>query len=132
MKTIKVVAAVIYHGGQILCVQRGADERAYAHEKWEFPGGKIEMGETPEAALVREINEELRCQISVGKLLLTVDYTYPDFRIILHAYRCTAPTRKLTLTEHIDQRWLAIRDLVRLDWAAADRPVVQALVRGGA
>ena len=130
MKTVEVVAAVIQHKQQILCVQRGPNKRPYIHEKWEFPGGKVEAGESPVTALAREIDEELCCQIEVGELLLTVDHAYPDFRIIMHAYRCTAPDREVTLTEHIDLRWLASKELGQLDWAAADVPVVEALTKG--
>ncbi|NJC26703.1 (deoxy)nucleoside triphosphate pyrophosphohydrolase [Neolewinella antarctica] len=128
MKTINVVAAVIQHAGQILCVQRGVGEHAYVSEKWEFPGGKVEAGESNEEALAREIREELHLDIVVAEFLMTIDHTYPNFRILLHTYLCTAPHRRITLTEHLSFCWLPTIELDTLDWAAADLPIVARLV----
>ena len=132
MKTIEVVAAVITDGEETLCVQRGLSKLPYVSQKWEFPGGKVEAGETHEAALKREINEELKLDIVVGSRLMTVDHTYPDFRLIMHTHHCTLGTSSradLQLTEHLDLTWLKVEDegFQRLDWAAADVPIVNKL-----
>ena len=132
MKTIEVVAAVITDGEETLCVQRGLSKLPYVSQKWECPGGKVEAGETHEAALKREINEELKLDIVVGARLMTVDHTYPDFRLIMHTHHCTLGTSSradLQLTEHLDFAWLKAEDegFQRLDWAAADVPIVNKL-----
>ncbi|MFM7683118.1 MAG: (deoxy)nucleoside triphosphate pyrophosphohydrolase [Bacteroidota bacterium] len=124
MKHITVVAAVIEKQGKILCVQRGISSLHYISEKWEFPGGKIELGETEEVALRREIKEELEMEIVVGKKIGTVTHQYPDFLLTMHAFHCTSK-QEPTLTEHIAFRWLNIRELENIDWAAADVPVVK-------
>ena len=130
-KKIAVVAAIIQTGGKILCVQRGPHRHPYISGKWECPGGKIESGETPEAALIREIREELHLTITVDHHLITVDHDYPDFHISMAAYRCTAVTTDpiVVLTEHVAHCWLPPSDpaLLALDWAAADVPIVQLL-----
>ena len=130
-KSIAVVAAIIEDGGKILCVQRGPHRLPYINGKWEFPGGKIELGETPESALIREIQEELHLPVRVDSHLITVEHDYPDFHISMAAYRCTAATTDplVDLTEHVAYYWLAISDpaLLALDWAAADIPIVQLL-----
>ena len=130
-KNIAVVAAVIEADGKILCVQRGPHRLPYISGKWEFPGGKIELGETPESALIREIQEELHLSIRVDLHLITVEHDYPDFHISMAAYRCTATTTDpiVHLTEHVAYCWLPISDpaLNVLDWAAADIPIVQLL-----
>jgi 8-oxo-dGTP diphosphatase len=133
VKSIEVVAAVIETGGETLCVQRGESQLEYISKKWEFPGGKLEAGETQQEALAREIREELHMDIAVGELITTVRHRYPDFELIMHAYRCTvaAESHEVTLTEHLAHRWLpadspAFRNL---DWAAADVPIVEELAR---
>jgi len=134
MKRISVVAAVIEHKGRILCVQRPANKYDYISRKWEFPGGKIEVGETRQEGLVREITEELSVEVEVGDLLLTVEHEYPDFHITMHAFHCTLSpgTRDsdLHLSEHIDLRWLEATDTAfgQLDWAGADVPIVDVLM----
>jgi 8-oxo-dGTP diphosphatase len=127
MKTIKVVAAVIQHQNKILAVQRGPAQYAYISEKWEFPGGKMEAGETEEQTIIREIREELDMQIAVKAKLLTVEHTYPDFHLTMHTYLCETEQRELTLTEHIDFKWLSLAELEVLDWAGADVPIVEVL-----
>ncbi len=130
-KRIAVVAAIIESGGKILCVQRGPHRLPYISGKWEFPGGKVESAETPEAALAREIQEELDLPVAVGAHLLTVDHEYADFHISMAAYRCTAVSTDpvVVLTEHVAHCWLTASDpaFLALDWAAADVPIVQLL-----
>ena len=127
MKHHEVVAAIIQRGDEFLCLQRGPSKYDYIAQKWEFPGGKVEAGETQEAALAREIQEELGLVIQVNAPLLTVEHEYEDFRIILHGLRCSALTHELTLHEHIAYTWLRRDQLHTLDWAAADLPLVAKL-----
>jgi 8-oxo-dGTP diphosphatase len=124
MKHITVVAAVIEKKGKILCVQRGLSSLDYISYKWEFPGGKIEQGETEKEALRREIKEELEMEIVVGKKVGTIAHQYPDFYLTMHAFHCTSK-QEPTLTEHVAYRWLNVRELENIDWAAADVPVVK-------
>lgn len=122
-KQIEVVAAVIIHDGQVFATQRGYGEWK---DWWEFPGGKMEAGETPEEALRREIREELAADISVGRLLTTVEYDYPKFHLTMHCYRCTLCSG-LTLLEHEAARWLCPADLHAVKWLPADEGVVAML-----
>ncbi|NVH49074.1 (deoxy)nucleoside triphosphate pyrophosphohydrolase [Photobacterium damselae] len=126
-KQIEVVAAVLMNGGQFLAVQRGESKLSYVSKKWEFPGGKVEAGETLVAAITRELEEELRITIAEPKFLLTVEHSYPDFDITMHCFVVDVPTRELELTEHLDSRWLNKEQLWDLDWAAADVPAVEML-----
>jgi 8-oxo-dGTP diphosphatase len=127
MKKIDVVAATIQCGDETLCVQRGVSQFEYTSEKYEFPGGKIEVGESSEEAIIREIKEELHLDITKPQFFNTVIHQYPDFHITMHSYRCSIDHKEITLTEHIDQKWLVIDDLHTLDWAAADIPIVKKL-----
>jgi 8-oxo-dGTP diphosphatase len=127
MKHFEVVAALIFNAGKVLCVQRGDSKYPYTAYKYEFPGGKIEAHETPQAALIREIEEELAMSITVEELYLTVHHEYTDFAVTLHSFVCQAETRNLTLREHVEAQWREPSDLADLDWAAADVPIVQAL-----
>jgi 8-oxo-dGTP diphosphatase len=133
LKLVEVVAAVIESEGRILCVKRGPNARAYISGKWEFPGGKVERGEDPSTALVREIEEELRVGVRLLDRLVTVEHLYPDFELKMHAYLCSLvePDREIILTEHVDFRWAdpSGPDFVGLDWAAADTPIVELLRR---
>ncbi|MGV3765018.1 MAG: (deoxy)nucleoside triphosphate pyrophosphohydrolase [Chitinophagaceae bacterium] len=126
----KVVAAVIEHNGKFLCMQKGKSKYPYLSNTFEFPGGKIEAGETPEAALVREVMEELNLAIVVGSSLEVIHHQYPDFSIDLLPFRCTAATNTITLNEHVSFQWLEASALPSLHWAAADVPIVQAVVHG--
>ena len=125
MKTIEVVAAVIFREGKVLCVQRAEHEEEYISLKWEFPGGKVEVGESREEALVREIAEELVVEIHELQYLTTVEHSYPDFHLTMHAYTCALKDGEVELREHLDFKWLAVEELDHLDWAAADVPVVE-------
>jgi 8-oxo-dGTP diphosphatase len=127
MKTIEVVAAVIVHNEKILCVQRGENKRDYIAFKYEFPGGKVEENESKEDALIREIREELNIHVTIQKEFTTVDHIYPDFRIIMYSFICHCENKNIQLNEHIDFKWLRTDELISLDWAAADIPIVNEL-----
>ena len=131
MKKIEVVAAIIYHENKILCVQRGENKYDYISKKYEFPGGKMEAGESKEETVKREILEELQMDIEVQDEFLTVDHQYPDFHLTMHSFKCSTTNESLTLTEHIDFKWLEISEMSGLDWAAADVPIVEKLVSNG-
>lgn len=131
MKKIEVVAAIIYFQEKILCVQRPQSKLAYISEKFEFPGGKIENGETKIDALKRELSEELNIKPEVKSLFLTVNHQYPDFELTMHSYICQIETQTITLNEHISKEWLTLTELKKLDWAAADIPIVDKLIMNG-
>ncbi|ELL0595652.1 MULTISPECIES: (deoxy)nucleoside triphosphate pyrophosphohydrolase [Vibrio] len=126
-KRIEVVAAVLKNEGEFLAVQRAPSKLDYVSEKWEFPGGKVEAGETLVAAITRELDEELRIAVTDPQFLLTIEHSYPDFDITMHCFVIEVPTRELELTEHIDSRWLSKDQLWDVDWAAADIPAVEKL-----
>jgi 8-oxo-dGTP diphosphatase len=128
MKYIEVVAAIIIHKNQVLCVQRSENKLNYISKKWEFPGGKIEAGETKEETIKREISEELKMKINVEEELITVSHQYPDFHLTMHSFICSSENNELTLTEHIDYKWLDKNELNQLDWAAADIPIMMKLM----
>ena len=125
MKHINVVCAVIVNKGRIFACQRGYGEWK---DWWEFPGGKIESGESPEEALQREIREELSIDISIDRHLTTVDYDYPDFHLTMHCYLCH-PQDDLQphLLEHEAARWLGKSELEEVKWLTADVEVIKAL-----
>ena len=124
MKSVEVVAAIITKEGKIFATQRGYGE---FKDGWEFPGGKMERGESPEQALKREIQEELATEISVGNLLHTVEYDYPTFHLTMHCYLCSVLSGKLTLLEHESAKWLDKDNLYSVDWLPADIEVVKKL-----
>lgn len=121
MKTIEVVAAIIIKDGTVFATQRG-----YGQWKdwWEFPGGKIEKGESPQEALAREIREELDAEIKVGRLLETVEWEYPDFHLTMHCFVCTLLSDSLHLNEHEAAAWLTSETLHSVKWLPADEGLV--------
>ncbi len=129
MKHHEVVAAIIVHQGKVLCMQRGQTCYDYTSYKWEFPGGKIEPGETHQEALRREVAEELQMDITVGDHLITVEHTYADFSVTLHCYLCTAASPSLVMTEHNAFKWLLPAEMSSLDWVEADIEVCEACER---
>ena len=124
MKTVKVVAAIICKENYIFATQRGYGDYK---DWWEFPGGKVESGESLEEALVREIKEELASDILVEKYLTTVEHDYPEFHLSMACYWCSVKSGKLTLLEHEAARWLPLDDLRQVNWLPADVKVVEAI-----
>ncbi len=126
MKSIEVVAGVIVDGGRIFATQRGYGDHK---DGWEFPGGKMEPGETPEQALVRELQEELAVKVNVGEKICTVEYDYPKFHLTMHCFYCTLATGcKPKLQEHEDAKWLDRETLNTVNWLPADIEVVKHLL----
>ena len=121
MKQIEVVAAIIRKEGRIFATQRGYRE---FKDWWEFPGGKIEAGETPEEALKREIREELSTEIKVDVFLCTVEYDYPQFHLKMHCFLCSLLTEALHLNEHEAARWLRKDELESVKWLPADLEII--------
>ena len=126
MKTIEVVAAIIKDNDTILATRRGYGEFI---DRWEFPGGKIEIGETQEEALIREIEEELSITINIDNFVTTVDYDYPNFHLTMHCFICSKAAGDLTLNEHNDAKWITRADLDTLDWLPADLEIIEELKR---
>lgn len=122
MKTVEVVAAVIRDQNRIFATQRG-----YGDQKggWEFPGGKMEKGETPQEALIREIKEELDTEIEVGELIETVEYDYPKFHLKMHCFFCSVKQGNLVLKEHEAAKWLTLETLDSVDWLPADLSLIE-------
>ena len=131
MKTVRVVAAVIQAVNDknepvIFATQRGYGEYK---DGWEFPGGKIEAGETPSEALVREIWEELDTTIIVGELIDTIEYDYPSFHLSMDCFFCTIAAGRLLLKEHEAARWLTKEELYSVDWLPADVTVIDQIAK---
>ena len=122
MKTINVVAAIIIKDNKIFATQRGYGE---FKDGWEFPGGKVEQGEAPENAIVREIKEELDTVIEVIEYFDTVEYDYPNFHLSMKCYICTVVSGKLELLEHEAAKWLTKENLDSVDWLPADLSLIE-------
>ena len=125
MKTIEVVAAIIRKGDKIFATQRGYGE---FKDWWEFPGGKMEAGETPREALVREIREELDTEISIDRFLFTVDWDYPRFHLTMHCFLSSLKNDSLHLNEHEAARWLGREDIHSVQWLPADEVMLPRLI----
>ena len=121
MKTIEVVAAIIIKDGKAFATQRGYGE---FKDWWEFPGGKIESGECPKEALVREIREELDAEIEVGELLETVEWDYPNFHLTMHCFMCSLLSESMHLNEHEAAAWLTRGTLRSVKWLPADEGLI--------
>ena len=127
MKTIEVVAAIIIKNGQVFATQRGyGDWKGW----WEFPGGKMEVGESPEEALRREIREELDAEISIESLLETVEWDYPAFHLTMHCFICTLLSESLHLNEHEASAWLTKENLHTVKWLPADEGLIPKIAAG--
>lgn len=124
MKTVSVVAAIIVNDDRILATQRGYGEYK---DGWEFPGGKVEPGETPEEAIVREIKEELRVDIAVDSMFYQVEYDYPKFHLSMKCFLSRLLEDDITLVEHEAAKWLTDDELESVEWLPADLEVVEAL-----
>ena len=127
MKTINVVAAIIMRDGSLFATQRGYGDYK---DWWEFPGGKIEPGETPEEALVREIREELHAEIEVVRLVDTVEYDYPKFHMAMSCYLCRLISDEIELVEQEAARWLDLDDVWSVKWLPSDVEVIEDLFGG--
>ena len=126
-KTLQVVGAIIIKDGRILAVKRGENKNKAVAFKYEFPGGKIEQGETPEAALKRELVEEMNYDIEVGEKFMSVTYEYFDVIVNLHTYLCKPLSDTYTLIEHVDEKWLLPSELMNVEWAPADISIISDL-----
>jgi len=122
MKNINVVAAIIRDGDRIFATQRGYGD---FKDGWEFPGGKVEEGETPEAALKREIEEELETEIEVGEYLTTIEYDYPKFHLSMRCYWAKIIEGKPVLLEHEAAKWLTKNELDSVEWLPADVTIIE-------
>lgn len=128
MKKLEVVAGIIKYDDKILCTQRDLDKHGYVSFMWEFPGGKIEPNETQTEALKRELMEELNMNVNVDKYFCSTTYTYPTLEIKMHCYICSVTDSAITLNVHKSYKWLSLSDLKSLNWAYADREVVDKLM----
>lgn len=126
MKTVKVVAAAIYEEGKVLAAQRGYGEFKGG---WEFPGGKMEPGETPEQAIVREIQEELAATIEVKEKIGTVEYDYPAFHLTMHCFWATLKDGEPKLLEHERARWVDKNTIRNVGWLPADMELVEQVAK---
>lgn len=126
---LRVSAAILVHDGHILCMQRGPSRYSYIAYKYEFPGGKVEPGESFEQALARELMEEMGIELPVSpeQHYMTIEHTYPDFTITLRSYLCPVEDRTFERLEHLDHKWLPRERLFELDWVPADYPIVERL-----
>lgn len=132
MKKIEVVAGIIIFGYEILCMQRNTSKYDYLSCKFEFPGGKVELGESRVEALKRELMEEMDMGVVVEEkdFFLTVQHLYPDFEIEMHSYVCRVKDKDFVMKEHAGYKWLKKSELSTLDWALADMPIVDKIIGG--
>ena len=129
MKTITTVAGVIKNEeGKILCTLRDQGKYDYVSFKWEFPGGKVEEGETREQTLTRELHEELEIDVEINNFFYQVEHDYPDFHLSMAVYECTLISKEMKINVHKGIKWLTPAEMMSLEWAAADVPVAQLVV----
>jgi 8-oxo-dGTP diphosphatase len=128
LRHLHVACALIERDGLLLAAQRSA--RTSIPLKWEFPGGKIEAGESLEECLHRELREEMEVSVVIGRALLPQTHHYPDFTVTLYPFVCQLATEEIVLREHAAIRWLAPNELLTLDWASADLPVIENYLAG--
>ena len=127
MKKITTVAGIIKNEkGEILCTLRDKGKYEYVSYKWEFPGGKVEEGETNEQTLTRELHEELDIDVKIENFFYQVEHDYPDFHLSMAIYECTLLSKEMKMNVHKGLKWLAPKELITLDWAAADIPAAKA------
>lgn len=124
MKSIQVSAAIIKRGSEIFTTCRGYGD---FKDMWEFPGGKVEPGETREEALIREIKEELELDIKISKYITTIDYDYPNFHLTMHCFLCEVCGGKLHLNAHNATKWISLDEVDKLKWVPADVLVIEKL-----
>ena len=126
MKQITTVAGVIRNEkGEVLCTLRDQGKYEYVSLKWEFPGGKVEEGETQQQTLTRELQEELEIEVEIGDFFYQVEHDYPDFHLSMAVYDCTLLSKEMKMNVHKGIKWLPADQLMTLDWAQADIPVAQ-------
>ena len=128
MKLITTAAGIIFNNnGEILCTERAQGKYEYVSFKWEFPGGKLEEGETQKQALERELREELEIEVEVQDFFYQVEHDYPDFHLSMGVFKCKLLSDQMKMNVHAALKWLPASKLMTLDWAAADKPVAQKL-----
>lgn len=133
MKKIEVAGAILLKEGKILCARRKESALAYISKKFEFPGGKLEPGESPKEALHRELLEEMDLFVSMEDMqeFYVAEHQYPDFFIKMHCFLCPMPKQNFLLREHLEAQWIGRNEIQQLDWVPADIPVVKALAEKG-
>lgn len=130
MKEVRTVAGVIKNeNGEILCTLRDKGKYEYVSFKWEFPGGKIEEGETNEQTLTRELREELDIEVKIDKFFYQVEHDYPDFHLSMALYECSLISKDIKMNVHKGMKWLLPQDMMTLDWAEADIPVAELIYK---
>lgn len=125
-KHIEVVAAILFKDNKVFAAKR--NNKGELARKWEFPGGKIEKNETKEEALKRELKEELDIETNINDFFMSVDHEYKTFKLTLHAFKAEIIKGELTLKEHLDSKWLSKDELMSVEWAEADIPIVKKLM----